>query len=228
MAGFRVPAILLIVLASWTTHTSRAIDINLYDAVDLIRLGREVVTEVMESWEMIKSRDPGNEELDFPFVKRMEKELRQRIDGVSKKIDLYQERMEAKADTILTQLLQRLPMQRRLDDGLRELDHYVGQIHGLYKMFELYAANSDRFERYTITQFAHSCVSPRLGGLPDVLKSVHRLMVPSEQQVYNRSVLVLLANEMQVGRAWARDGPRISACLSPRILHSRLTISLSR
>lgn len=202
MAKLHAPTILaLVVLVCWTTCPTRAIDFNLYDAVDLLRLGRETVKELLESWEMIRPRGPGEEdEMNFPFIKQMEKELRQRIERVAKKIDAYQERMETKADTILSQLLLRLPMQRRLDDSLRELDHYVGQVYGLYKTFEMYAGNADRFERYTMILFAQSCVSPRFGGLSDVLKSIHRLMVPSEQQVYNRSVLVLLASQMQVGR----------------------------
>lgn len=201
MAKLRVHAILLVVLAAWT-QSGRAFDLSLYDAIDLIRLGRETVMELMESWDMIRSRGQSAtaEEAgqDFMFVKRMEKELRQRIDRVAKKIDDYQERTELKINTVLTQLLVQLPMQRRLDDGLRSLEQYIGQVHGLYDTFELYASGPNNFETYTIVRFAKSCVSPRLGELPDVLKSIHRLMVPSDYQVYNRSILVLLANQMQV------------------------------
>lgn len=197
MAKFQVTATLILVLAL-TCNNSYGFDVSLNDALDMIRLGRETVVEILESWEMIRPHGNQESESDYLFVKRMEKELRQRIDRVSKKIDDYQERMETKTDTILTQLLLRLPLQNRLDSSLRELDHYIGQVHGLYNIFEMLASNQDRYEKYTMVQFAKSCVSPRLGELPDVLKSIHRLMVPSEQQVYNRSILVLLANQMQV------------------------------
>ncbi|XP_050451579.1 uncharacterized protein LOC126851539 isoform X1 [Cataglyphis hispanica] len=198
MAKFRINVTLIFVLA--LINANYGLDVSLNDALDLLRLGRETIIEILESWEMIRPHGESltqGTESEFLFVKRMEKELRQRIDRVSKKIDDYQERMETKTDTILTKLLQRLPMQMRLDDSLRDLDHYVGQVHGLYKRFEVYADNTQNFERYTIVDFAKTCVSPRLGDLPDVLESIHRLMVPSEQQVYNRSILVLLANEMQ-------------------------------
>ncbi|EFN73534.1 hypothetical protein EAG_09552 [Camponotus floridanus] len=194
MAKFRETVILVLVLIC---NNSYGFDVSLNDALDMIRLGRETVVEVLESWEMIRPHASHESESDFLFVKRMEKELRQRIDRVSKKIDEYQERMETKTDTILTQLLLRLPLQNRLDNSLRDLDHYIGQVHGLYNIFEIYANNQDRYERYTMVQFAKSCVSPRLGELPDVLKSIHRMMVPSEHQVYNRSILMLLANQMQ-------------------------------
>jgi len=191
----------LVILVLVLTNASYSFDVSLNDALDLLRLGRETVMEMMESWEMIRPHGPGerNNSSDYLFMKRMERELRQHIDRVSKKIEVYQERMETKTDTILAQLLLQLPLQRRLDDSLKELDHFVGQMNGLYNTFEMYANNTDRYEKYTMVQFAKSCVSPRLGELPDVLKSIHRLMVSSDQQMYNRSVLVLLADRMQVG-----------------------------
>ncbi|XP_011051337.1 PREDICTED: uncharacterized protein LOC105144250 isoform X1 [Acromyrmex echinatior] len=187
--------ILLVVLAS----ASCVFGININDAIDLIRLGRQAMMDVLESWEMINSSLPSDLKAgeELVFMKVMERQLLKRMDQVSKKIDEYQELVEDKSDTILSQLLLQLPMQRRLDDSLKELDHYLGQVQELYTLFEMYADNPDKYEKYTMLQFAKTCVSPRLGELPDVLKSIHRLMVPSDQQVYNRSILVLLANQMQ-------------------------------
>ncbi|XP_071559484.1 uncharacterized protein Orion isoform X1 [Temnothorax nylanderi] len=186
---------LLVVLAC----AGCAFGVGLNDAIDLIRLGNQAVTEVMESWDLIAQRLPADKlpGENLVFMKMMERELLKQMNHISKQIDEHQERMENKADIILTQLLQQLPMQSWLDNSLRELDHYVGQVQGLYKLFEMYSNNPDKYEKYTMVQFAKTCVSPRLGELPDVLKSMHRLMVPSEQQVYNRSILVLLANQMQ-------------------------------
>lgn len=188
---------LLVVLAS----ASCVFGISAFDALELVRLGHHAVVQALESWEVILPRLPADKLLgdDLVFMKMLERELLKQMDQVSRKIDEYQERMENKADTILTEMLLRLPLQYSLDDSLKQLDHYVGQVQGLYKVFEMYAVNSDKYERFTMLQFAKTCVSPRLGDLPDVLKSIHRLMVPSEQQVYNRSILVLLANRMQVG-----------------------------
>ncbi|XP_018361103.1 PREDICTED: uncharacterized protein LOC108759910 isoform X1 [Trachymyrmex cornetzi] len=187
--------ILLVVLAS----AGCVFGIGINDAIDLIRLGRQAVVDVLESWEMINSSLPSDMKAgeELVFMKMMERQLLKRMDQVSKKIDEYQALVEDKSDTILSQLLLQLPMQHRLDDSLKELDHYLGQVQELYTLFEMYADNPDKYEKYTMLQFAKTCVSPRLGELPDVLKSIHRLMVPSEQQVYNRSILVLLANQMQ-------------------------------
>lgn len=185
---------LLVVLAS----AGCAFGIGLNDVIGLLKLGH---VAIQGSLEMILPRLAADKLLgeDTVFMEMMERELLNEMGKISRQIDEYQERMETKADTILTKLLVRLPMQRRLDDNMRDLDHYIGQVQGLYKVFEMYASNPDRYEKFTIRQFAKTCVSPRLGELPDVLKSIHRLMVPSEQQVYNRSILVLLANQMAVG-----------------------------
>lgn len=196
MARYRQGITLLVVLV--LVNAGRGFNLR-FDPFELLRLGRWAVMEAMEFWDVIpreSSKVPGE---DLVFMKVMERELLKSIDQISRKIDDYQERTEIKTDAILTQLLVRLPMQQKLDEIMRELDHYIGQVQGLYKVFEMYANNSDKYERYTMLQFAKTCVSPRLGELPDVLKSIHRLMVPSEQQVYDRSILVLLANQMQVG-----------------------------
>ncbi|XP_011883380.1 PREDICTED: uncharacterized protein LOC105570638 isoform X1 [Vollenhovia emeryi] len=186
--------VLLVVLAG----ASCALGLDVSEAFDLVRLGRKVVVQTLESLDVMDAKRfseklPGE---DAVFLKVMERELLQRMGQISQQIDEYQTRMEDKADAILTKLLLQLPMQGRLDDSLRDLDNYLGQVQGLYQLFELYANNSDKYETFTMLQFAKTCVSPRLGELPDVLKSIHRLMVSSGQQVYNRSVLVLLANQM--------------------------------
>lgn len=192
----RLGVTLLVVLAS----AGCGFGVGLNDVIDVLRLGRQVVMQAMESWEMVLPAHAGDKlpGEDLVLVKVIERELLKQMDQISKQIGKYQERMENKADEILTQLLLQLPLQRRLDNSLRELDRYVGQVQGLYKLFEMYADNPDKYEKYTILQFAKTCVSPRLGELPDVLESIHRLMVPSKERVYNGSILVLLANQMAV------------------------------
>lgn len=196
MASYRSGLTLLVVLAS----AGCAFGVGLTDVIGLIKLGY-VVIHGMGDWETTLSHlhlvDKPVE--DMIFMKVVERELLNRMDQVSEQIREFEERMENKVDSILTQLLVRLPMQGSFDNSMRDLDHYIGQVQERYKLFEMYASNYERYEKFTILQFAKTCVSPSLGQLSDVLKSIHRLMVPSDQQVYNRSILVLLANQMEVG-----------------------------
>ncbi|KAL0118791.1 hypothetical protein PUN28_009452 [Cardiocondyla obscurior] len=188
------PAVILVVVLACAGCTSA---IGLDDAFHLMKLARTAM-EMMDFGDMIKLI-PNDKLLneDLIFLKTMERELIKRMGQISDQIQEYQNRVEDKVDTVLTQLLLHLPAQRRLDDSMKDLDFYIGQVQGLYKIFESYADHPDKYERFTLLQFAKTCVSPALGDLPDVLKSLHRLVVPSEQRVYDRSILVLLAKLMK-------------------------------
>jgi len=194
MIRYRQGIILLVVLTSAGCVFGMGLN-------EMIKLGHETVMEVLDAWQKIVLHIPSNRyasSANLVFMKMMEIELHKQIEQVSKNIDEHQERIENKVDTILVQLMQQSPTQRKLEDRLTELDHYIGQVHELYKLFEMYANNSN-FEQYTMLQFAKACVSPRLGELPSVLKSIHRIIIPSMSQVHNSSLLVLLARQIKVG-----------------------------
>ncbi|KAG7208963.1 hypothetical protein KM043_015132 [Ampulex compressa] len=179
-------------------HSTNSLDLSVTDVADILRFGRETVMDILESMNYIRTNGTEDNEMNFPFVKRMEREIRNRIAAVSKKLDAYQDRIEMRMDAIMMELLERLPLQQRLDNALRDFEHYIGQINDLYEVFQRYMAMPETYEKYTMEEFAKACVSPNLGALPDVLKIVHRLIVPIQNQVFNRSILILLATEMQV------------------------------
>ncbi|XP_076285669.1 chemokine-like protein orion isoform X1 [Lasioglossum baleicum] len=169
---------------------------SIMDIKDILRFGRETVVDILESWEMLQPKKPGDEENTFPFVYRMEKELKNRISSVSSKIDVFQRKMAMHIDLIMTKLLADLPLQESLDHKLSQIDRYVGQINDLYDNFVVYAVSSTTYDRFTLEDFATTCVSSRSGALPDILKSIHRLLVPASDQTLSRSILVLLAKQM--------------------------------
>lgn len=171
---------------------------SIMDIRDVLRFGRETIMDILESWELIRPKTPGDEENSFPFVYRMEKELRNRISLISHKIDIYQEKMEMRVETVIAKLLTDLPLQSKLDDQLRMIDQYVAQINDLYNNFLNYVEAPRNYERYTLEDFARTCVSSRSGALPNLLKSIHRLLIPNADQTFTKSILVLLANQMQV------------------------------
>ena len=172
--------------------------LSIMDIKDVLRFGVDTMRDVLESWEMIRPKTPGDEENSLPFVYRMEKELRNSISRVSDKIEIYQNRMEIRVDAVVARLLTDLPLQEKLDLNLRLLDQYIGQINDLYYNFVTYVTATAKYERYTLEDFARTCVSSRSGALPDLLKRIHRLLVPHSDADFNASILVLLANKMQV------------------------------
>ncbi|XP_076675055.1 chemokine-like protein orion isoform X1 [Andrena cerasifolii] len=171
--------------------------LSIMDIKDILRFGVDTMRDVLESWEMIRPKSPGDEENTLPFVYRMEKELRNSISRVSDNIEIYQNRMEMRVDAVVAKLLTDLPLQEKLDQNLRMLDQYIGQINDLYYNFVMYVTATTKYERYTLEDFARTCVSSRSGALPDLLKRIHRLLVPHPDADFNASILVLLANKMQ-------------------------------
>ncbi|XP_076160472.1 chemokine-like protein orion isoform X2 [Ptiloglossa arizonensis] len=167
------------------------------DVKDILRFGRETMMDILESWELIRHKNPGEENVGFPFVYRMEKEIKNSISEISNKIDTYQEKMETRVDTVIAKILTDLPLQERLNQKLHMIDQYVSQINDLYQNFLKFVETHRKYEKYTLEDFARTCVSSRSGALPDLLKSIHRLFVPSSDNIFSRSVLVLLANQMK-------------------------------
>lgn len=169
-----------------------------YNSVkDMIKFGHEIVMDIFESWELIHPKGPEYDKT-LPFIQRMEKELKNRISRISEKIDSFQEQIDIRLDTILAKVLSEVPLQEILNEKLRILDENVGRINDLYYDFHLYSKASHKYERYTLEDFANTCVSSRTGALPDVLKNIHRLLVPSPDEILGRSILILLTNQMQV------------------------------
>ncbi|KAK9296369.1 hypothetical protein QLX08_009591 [Tetragonisca angustula] len=166
------------------------------DVKDLIKFGSEVIGYAFESWDLIHPKDSDYDD-SLPFIHKMEKELKNRISKVSQQISTFEEHMDIHLDTIMNQILTQMPLQQRLDEKLRIVEQFVGQISDLYNDFHYYTKTPDKYERYTLEDFAKTCVSSRSGALPDLLKSIHRLFIPSPDEILNRSILILLANQMQ-------------------------------
>ncbi|KAF7412065.1 hypothetical protein HZH66_000961 [Vespula vulgaris] len=167
------------------------------DVGEILRFGQETMHGMLETLDIITDTVPGMED-NIPFIKRMEKVLKNRINEVSHKLDIYQEKTQARTQKVLEQLMSNLPMKLSMEENFRNFDHYVGQINDLYDVFVKYATAPETYERFTLEDFAKASISPGLGALPDVLKTLHRLVVPSESQLYNRSIIISFSNQMKV------------------------------
>lgn len=189
--------IILICLIFSTEQISSTLSFGYVDIKELIKFGHDVVMEGFQALELIRPSDPEYDN-HLPFIHRMEKELKSRISIVSQKIDTFQQEMGIQLDTVVTTLLRDIPVQERLDEKLRMVDQIVGQINDLYSNFDMYSKTPYRYEKYTLEDFAKTCVSSRSDALPDLLKRIHRFFVPSSDEILSRSILILLANQMQV------------------------------
>ncbi|KAJ8687401.1 hypothetical protein QAD02_023195 [Eretmocerus hayati] len=199
-----VAAFALLLLVSCGPGQIKTFDLDIGDVTELLKFSREVVTDVLESYKLIKPKPAPGDDLNggngFPFVKMMEKRLMNNIGQVSRKIDAVEARLEHKTELLLDSVLEKLPEREALENAMHDLWKYVGQVEHAYHNFVMYAeAPSQRYERYTVEEFARNSVSSQLNALPDVLKMIHRLVVPQDwdSDVFHRSILTLLAKNMQ-------------------------------
>ncbi|XP_003424464.1 uncharacterized protein LOC100679659 isoform X1 [Nasonia vitripennis] len=188
-----------VVLCSLALASVSSFDISFGDVTEVLKFSREVVTDVLESYHMIKPKRPGDDDTDFPFVKRMEKRLMNHITQVSRKIDVFEGRLEHRTEIVLDAILTKVPEREMLESSMHDLWKYLGQIDNLYQNFLHYASAPQRYEQYTMEDFAKNAVSSSLNALPDVLKMIHRLVVPPnwDVDIFHRSILTLLAKNMQ-------------------------------
>ncbi|XP_046814385.1 uncharacterized protein LOC124422239 isoform X2 [Vespa crabro] len=192
-----VVSMILIILISFHFQPNDSLgDFTFGDIGEILRFGQETIHNLLQTLDIIADTVPGAED-NIVFVKRMEKVLKNRINEVSHKLDIYEERTQARTQKVLEQLMSNLPKKLSMEENFRDFDHYVGQINDLYDVFVKYATAPETYERFTLEDFAKASISPGLGALPDVLKTVHRLVVPTESQLYNRSIIISFSNQMK-------------------------------
>lgn len=189
---------------------AQPIDVNFGDVAEVLKFSREIVTDVLESYHLIKPKRPGDDSNDFPFVKMMEKRLMNQIGHVSRKIDAFEGNLEHRTELVLDAILSKVPEREQLEQAMHDLWKYLGQVESTYQGFVHLATAPQRYEQYTMEEFAKNSVSSSLNALPDVLKMIHRLLVPpnSDEDIFHRSIITLLAKGMQV-----RYRDRRSRCL---------------
>lgn len=201
----RLPWGLLVVVLSLAARPGESVvDIDFGDVTELLKFSREVVTDLLESYHLIKPKGPGSSDAggtDFPFIKMMEKRLMGQIGQVSRKIDHYEDRMEHRTETVIDAVLSKLPDRQILEQSMHDLWKYLGQVDNAYQNFVHFAKTPDKYSQFTVEDFSRNTVSSGLNALPNVMKMIHRLLVPpmdGDADVFKRSVLTHLAKNMKV------------------------------
>ncbi|XP_066595208.1 uncharacterized protein orion [Prorops nasuta] len=177
-------------------------DVNFGDITEILRFGKETLSDALETWEIIRSRNPDfdtNEQ--FPFQRNMERRIINQIREVAKDIQKLGQKQETQINIMREEILQKIPMQQRLEFRIQDFQRVIYQINNKYEQFRAISAKTETFSPYTLKDFAATCVSTSIGQLPDQLKLLHRLIVPQEDDVFETSILVLLSNQFKEAAA---------------------------
>lgn len=83
MFELKTAAILLLILTVATTPSAGLVE----EAIDIIKLGKDVTVSILETWDIIEQTHMVNE-VDIPFYKKKEKKILSRMTELSRKIDM--------------------------------------------------------------------------------------------------------------------------------------------
>lgn len=193
----KITSLLVILLA--VVQLSSSFDISFGDVTEILKFTKETVTDALESWEWIRPKRPNiNEDSDFPFVKKMEKRLMDKMKTVSIKLEFIENRIEQRTETMFYRILREIPEREKLEKGMHDIYKSIGQVDNLYQTFLNYVEYRSKYETYTLQDFSRTILSHRLGDLRDVIKSIHSQVVPQDYDIFQQSILTILANRMKV------------------------------
>ncbi|CAG9125820.1 unnamed protein product [Plutella xylostella] len=167
------------------------------DALDVIKLGKEIGEEVLMSWDVIGKPFNATGGVELPLVRRRERQVLARLAGVSRAIERLELAMD-KSDAVAMLMAQSGGRGARLELRLTELADLLARVDGSEKQMRKYVQLQGQLERSTLEQFAAWCVSPDRGALPGLLERAHALLVPPHQHLLGRSLLQLVLDDLQI------------------------------
>ncbi|XP_011558082.3 uncharacterized protein LOC105388803 isoform X2 [Plutella xylostella] len=166
------------------------------DALDVIKLGKEIGEEVLMSWDVIGKPFNATGGVELPLVRRRERQVLARLAGVSRAIERLELALD-KSDAVAMLMAQSGGRGARLELRLTDLADLLARVDGAEKQMRKYVQLQGQLERSTLEQFAAWCVSPDRGALPGLLERAHALLVPPHQHLLGRSLLQLVLDDLQ-------------------------------
>lgn len=186
---FRALLILLVF-----ANTSRAL---VDEVIDVIKLGKEVGEEVLNSWDVLGKPFNASGGVELPVVRRREREILARLAMVSRSIEKLEISVQ-KVGAIALVLARKGNKQTRLELRLHEMSDLLNRVSWSNRQMREYVGLQEELERSTLQDFAEWCVSHDPGALPGLLERVHALVVPPHKNLLGRGILQLLMDDLQV------------------------------
>lgn len=61
------------------------------DAIEVLKLGKEIGATLFETWEIVEQRNNGDDGVEMPFRKKREKKILNRLNEVSRRIAAFED-----------------------------------------------------------------------------------------------------------------------------------------
>lgn len=174
-------------------HTRALLD----DALDVIRLSKEIGEEVLSSWDVIGKPFNVTGGVELPVIRRREREVLARLAQVNRAIEKLELDIE-KTGAIAMVLAKNSANGARLELRLKDISDLLGRVASADRQMREYMKYQNDLERVTLEDFAEWCVSHDAGALPGLLERVHSLIVPPHKHLLGRGLLQLMIDDLQV------------------------------
>lgn len=167
------------------------------DALDVIRLGKEIGEEVLSSWDVIGKPFNASGGVELPIIRRKERVILARLAEVTRAIQRLELGVE-KTAAVAELLAKSGGRGARLELRLHEMADLLSRVASADRQMREYVKLQQELERSTLEDFAEWCVSHDPSALPGLLERVHALVVPPHHHLLGRGLLQLVLDDLQV------------------------------
>ncbi|XP_073957027.1 chemokine-like protein orion isoform X2 [Choristoneura fumiferana] len=168
------------------------------DALDVIRLGKEIGEEVLSSWDLIGKPFNASGGVELPIIRRKERVILARLAEVTRAIQRLELGVE-KTAAVAELLAKSGGRGARLELRLHEMADLLSRVASADRQMREYVKLQQELERSTLEDFAEWCVSHDPSALPGLLERVHALVVPPHHHLLGRGLLQLVLDDLQEG-----------------------------
>ncbi|XP_045773209.1 uncharacterized protein LOC123872741 isoform X1 [Maniola jurtina] len=165
------------------------------EAVDVIKLGKEIGEEVLNSWDLLGKPLNISGGVDLPVIKRRERIVLAKLDRISRMIERLELGIEK--NSAVAMLLAKTGRGARLELRLHEMADLLSRVASADRQMREYVRLQKELERTTLEDFAQWCVSHDPGALPGLLERVHALIAPPHKHLLGRGILNLVLDDLQ-------------------------------
>ncbi|XP_063384297.1 uncharacterized protein LOC134670393 isoform X1 [Cydia fagiglandana] len=166
------------------------------DALDVIRLGKEIGEEVLNSWDIVGKSFNASGGVELPIIKRKERVILSKLAQVSRAIQRLELGVE-KTAAVAELLAKSGGRGARLELRLHEMADLLSRVSSANRQMREYVSIQQELEPSTLQDFAEWCVSHDPGALPGLLERVHSLVVPPHTHLLGRGIMQLVLDDIQ-------------------------------
>lgn len=168
------------------------------DAIDVIKLGKEIGEEVLNSWDILGKPFNITTGVEVPLMRRWEKQVLSKLSEVRRAIERLELTVE-KNGAIAILLAKNAGKGARLELRLHEMSDLLSRVATADRQMREYMRYQQELERSTLEDFSFWCVSHEPGALPGLLERVHALIFPPHRHLLGRGLFQLVLEDLQVG-----------------------------